>query len=265
MSELGTLKQHADGRYELRYERYYPHPPEKVWRALIEPEELKHWFPSTIEGERKAGAKLRFAFEGQPGPVTEGVMRVFDPPRLLEFTWMKDVLRFELTEERGGSKLVFTNIFDERVVAPRSAAGWHKCLERMAEKLGASKPEDAGWHDLYRSYAADFGPSDYPAFVKRTGIAVKDAMQTPGLDGTAFSGHGDARVELLRASQDAVTPKYETEPNEYILVLEGRYQLQVGGGEIVLERGMEFAFPGEGFPVAGKITAGTRLLRARAK
>jgi uncharacterized protein YndB with AHSA1/START domain len=253
-----------DGRYELRYERRYPHPPEKVWRALIEPSELKHWFPSSIEGERKAGAKLRFVFEGQAGPVTEGVMRVFDPPRVLEFTWMSDVLRFELTEERGGSKLVFSTTFDERVVAPRDAAGWHKCLEGLAERLGRStKPDETPWDELYRSYAQEFGASDYPSYLKRGGIVVKDAMQTPGLDGTAFSGHGDARIELLRASKDAVTARHPTGENEYIMVLEGRYELQVGGGELVLERGMEFAFPAAGFQIAGKITAGTRILHAR--
>jgi uncharacterized protein YndB with AHSA1/START domain len=261
MNTHGTLERLKDGSYQLRYERHYPHPPDKVWRALIEPAELEHWFPSAIEGERRQGAKLRFVFEGEGSPVTEGVMRVFDPPRLLEFTWSGDVLRFELSPDRDGCKLVFCTTFAERVTAPRDASGWQKCLDGLGARLGAPKPEDVPWHELYRMYASEFGPSDYPAFVKRTGTLVRNAMQTPGLEGHAFHGHGDARVELLRATRDAETPPHTTAPNEYLLVLEGRYELQLGGGSLVLERGTEFAFP-EGFSITGKITAGTRVLRA---
>jgi uncharacterized protein YndB with AHSA1/START domain/mannose-6-phosphate isomerase-like protein (cupin superfamily) len=261
MSELGTLAHQKDGSYQLRFERHYPHPPEKVWRALIEPAELKHWFPAAIEGERKAGAKLRFVFDGDAGPVTEGVMRVFDPPRVLEFSWTNEVLRFELNPAQDGCKLEFTTTFTERVTAPRDAAGWQKCLDNLADRLGSSPSAGIAWLDLYREYATAFGPSDYPSFVKRAGIVVRDAMQTRGLDGHAFQGHGASRVELLRASNDAETPAHPAAPNEYLLVLEGRYELQLGGGQIVLERGMEFAFP-PGFSITGKISAGTRVLRA---
>jgi uncharacterized protein YndB with AHSA1/START domain len=257
----GTLERLKDGNYRVRYERHYPHPPDKVWRALIDPTELKHWFPSAIEGERKPGAKLRFVFEGEAGPVTEGVMRVYDPPRVLEFTWLDDLLRFELSPERDGCKLVFFTTFTERVKAPRDSAGWHKCLDALGEKLGAPAPGADEWIDLYRAYASEFGAGEFPSFIARTGILVRDAMQTPGLDGHAFQGHGDARVELLRATRDADTAAHAAAPNEYLFVLEGRYELQLGGGQIALERGMEFAFP-EGFSIAGKIAAGTRLLRA---
>jgi quercetin dioxygenase-like cupin family protein len=86
-------------------------------------------------------------------------------------------------------------------------------------------------------------------------------MQTPGLDGHAFRGENDVRIELLRASREADTSEHPAARNEYVLVLEGRYALTLGGGSIVLESGMEFAFP-EGFQITGKIAAGTRLLRA---
>jgi uncharacterized protein YndB with AHSA1/START domain len=262
MSKHGTLEQQKDGSYQLRYERHYPHPPEKVWRALVEPVELKHWFPAAIEGERKPGAKLRFVFDRDAGPPTEGVMRVFDPPRLLEFTWTNEVMRFELSADRDGCTFVFSTTFAERVIAPRDAAGWHKCLDNLADRLGdAPESTEVAWLELYREYAAEFGPSDYPSFVKRTGILVRDAMQTRGLDGHAFQGHGGSRVELLRASEDAETPEHPAAANEYVLVLEGRYELQLGGGQLVLEPGMEFAFP-PGFSITGKIRAGTRVLRA---
>ena len=262
MSDLGTVERADAGELRVRYVRHYEHPPEKVWRALVDPEELKHWFPAAIEGERRQGAKLRFVFEGEDGPAAFGTLRVFDPPRVLEFNWDKEVLRFELTPERGGCKLVFITSFVDRVTAPRSAAGWHRCLGALGERLGVrAKTDDVPWHDLYRRYSEALGPGDYPAFVRDGGELIRSAMHTPGLEGVAYRGARDVRIELLRATCDADTPAYTAAPNEYLLVLEGRYELSLGGGHIVLEGGMEFAFP-EGFTVSGKVKAGTRLLRA---
>ena len=43
-------------RFQLRFTRKLPHPPEKVWRALTEPKHLAAWFPTDVEGERAPGA-----------------------------------------------------------------------------------------------------------------------------------------------------------------------------------------------------------------
>ena len=58
--------------WRLRFTRIFPHPQEKVWRAITEPEHLAAWFPTTVDGERKAGA------------------------RLIAFDWGGDVVRIEL-------------------------------------------------------------------------------------------------------------------------------------------------------------------------
>ena len=54
--ELGTLDRDGE-RFVLTFRRRLAHPPERVWRALTEPEHLEHWFPTTIDGERAAGAR----------------------------------------------------------------------------------------------------------------------------------------------------------------------------------------------------------------
>ena len=46
----GSLDRLGDGRWQCASSAR-SHPPEKVWRALTEPEHLAHWFPTTIEGE----------------------------------------------------------------------------------------------------------------------------------------------------------------------------------------------------------------------
>ena len=260
---FGTVERGEGGSYRVRYVRHYPHPPEKVWRALIEPAELKHWFPAAIEGERKQGAKLRFVFEGEPGPPMEGLLRVFDPPRVLEFTWSEDLLRFEITPEPGGSQLAFiTTLTVQRVAALRTAAGWHRCLDELGERLGEDiRAADTPWHELYRAYHHAFGPGEYPEFLIRAGERVQNAMHTRGLEGVVFQGKNGVRIELLRATEDAETAEHAAAPDEYLILLEGRYELSLGGGTVLLESGVEFSFP-EGFQLRGKIQAGTRLLRA---
>ena len=58
-----------DGRPTVRIERHYPHPIEKVWRAVTTPEHLDEWFPSPVEVELRPGGAMRFgAFEEDPAP-----------------------------------------------------------------------------------------------------------------------------------------------------------------------------------------------------
>lgn len=70
MSEWATLDSTADG-WRLHFERRLKHPPDKVWRAITEPGELRHWFPARINGDRHAGAPLRFVFTDAPMPASD--------------------------------------------------------------------------------------------------------------------------------------------------------------------------------------------------
>src|ERR687886_288618 len=82
----GQLEEHA-GRWRLRFERRLAHPPERVWRAITEPDDLRAWFPFDIEGDRAAGAPLRFVFRDGEAEPFEGRMVDFDAPRALELEW----------------------------------------------------------------------------------------------------------------------------------------------------------------------------------
>src|SRR5919197_916085 len=93
---LGDLIQDGD-RWQLRFERQLPHPPARVWRALTEPEELRHWFPDQVAvSEWKVGAKLQFSDARARIEPFDGEVLAFEPPRVLEFRWGTDVIRFEL-------------------------------------------------------------------------------------------------------------------------------------------------------------------------
>jgi uncharacterized protein YndB with AHSA1/START domain len=161
--DLGTLEQ-ADGLSILRFERRLAQPRERVWRALTEDAELAAWFPTTMEGPRRAGAALRFAFpQGEAAPF-DGEMLACAPPSLLELRWGDDVLRFELEpdEGSGGCTLRLRVTFPEHGKAARDAAGWHVCLERLALTLdGVEPPPDPSeqrWRVVHRVYVERLGP-----------------------------------------------------------------------------------------------------------
>ena len=179
----GTLELRDDEKYVLRFERRLAHAPEKVWRALTEAEQLRQWFPTDIEGERKRGAKVRFVFrEDAPAaadmpellehdPVDlDGEFTEFDPPRLLAYTWGDQYLRWELDPIDEGCRLVFTHTFEQgsgiphpggpRKQAARDAAGWETCLARLGAILdGGAEGAEPDWPAVYETYVERFASS----------------------------------------------------------------------------------------------------------
>jgi uncharacterized protein YndB with AHSA1/START domain len=124
-----------EGRPVLRFERRLTHPPEKVWRAITEAAELAGWFPAEIQGERKAGAPIRFVFRDEEGPAQDGEITEFDPPRLFAYTWSDSELRWELRPDSAGCVLIFTHAFGERPSAASFATGWDTCLDGLDRLL----------------------------------------------------------------------------------------------------------------------------------
>jgi uncharacterized protein YndB with AHSA1/START domain len=165
MSTHGTYDPVGD-RPALRFERRLAHPPEKVWRAVTDPAELRHWFPAEVHPE---GDTLRFVFPGGEMPPSEGRVLVRDEPRAFAFTWGADELRFELEPlDDGGTLLRFTHLFDEVEAAARDAAGWHVCFDRLEDRLGggdrlgpSAEPTDE-WRGHYATYVARGLPSGAP-------------------------------------------------------------------------------------------------------
>ncbi len=160
-AEYGTLERLPDGKSVLRYRRRLAHPQQKVWRALTEDVHLSGWFPTTIEGERVAGAPLHFSFREGEGAPFDGEMLTFDAPTVMELRWADDVLRFELTADGPGCVLELTVTFPEYAKAARDGAGWHVCLEQLDSVCAGAplpwKPADR-WRVVHGSYVERLGP-----------------------------------------------------------------------------------------------------------
>ena len=145
-----------EGRHLLRFERRLSHDPDRVWRAVTDPRELAEWFPSSVSYEPRVGAPMLFDFGGEHGLGTfPGEVLEWDPPRTFAFSWIGDVLRFELSPAEGGTLLVFTHAFDHEPGKPaRDAAGWDACFEAFDALLGEARPDAAG--DGFASRAAEY-------------------------------------------------------------------------------------------------------------
>lgn len=145
-------------RPAVRLERRLPDPPEVVWQALTDREQLRAWFPSDVivaGGQWRAGAALRFPFPPEVIDMTlTGEVLDVDPPRTLAFTWGEETLRFELSPDGGGTRLV---LIDELPAAhaARNAAGWDTCLDMLA----GSPPGPDAWQSHFDRYAAAFAPA----------------------------------------------------------------------------------------------------------
>jgi uncharacterized protein YndB with AHSA1/START domain len=170
-----AILEDRDGRVVLRFERVLRHPPERVWTALTEVDDLRRWHPSPFELDARVGGVV--AYLPPDGAVFgQGEVIAYEPPRALAYTWGDDLLRWTLTPHDDGTLLVLEHTFDDRNKAARDAAGWDLCLDALHDTLDGSTDTPAptgdhappaGWGDLNRRYQERFG------------IAPEDATPPP--------------------------------------------------------------------------------------
>jgi uncharacterized protein YndB with AHSA1/START domain len=89
-------------RSTMEYVRVYPHPIERLWRAIVDPEEFAVWFiPGRLDP--RVGGRFWFGDDGFQGEV-----RTIEPPRLLRLADDKgDTFQYELTTVGGGTRMQF--------------------------------------------------------------------------------------------------------------------------------------------------------------
>jgi uncharacterized protein YndB with AHSA1/START domain len=162
----GASIQKDGEKWTLVLVRDLAHPPERVWKALTEPEHLRQWAP--FDSDRSLGAvgTATLTTVGAPTPlVGESRIRRADAPRLLEFNWGGQDIRWELEPLGGdGTRLTLWHNIDRRYIA-MGAAGWHVCLDVLDRLLGGHPigrivARDAlkleGWQRLHAQYAKQF-------------------------------------------------------------------------------------------------------------
>jgi uncharacterized protein YndB with AHSA1/START domain len=143
------------------------HSPEKVWRALTDPSELREWAPFDADRDMgTAGSTVKLTTVGAPGPhVTETKITRADAPRALEYKWGGNDIRWQLEPSGAGTRLTLWHNIDRRYIS-MGAAGWHICFDVLdrylaGHPIGRTVGPDVmrlpAWQRLNGEYAEKFG------------------------------------------------------------------------------------------------------------
>jgi len=129
----------------IAFELDLPHAPEKVWRALTQPELLAEWLLPVIGFKLESGAE--FTFKTQPYPGWDGIvncrMLEIEPQRKLRYTWgvpfLETVVTFTLTPSAAGTRLSLVQTGfkpDQKRESGGARYGWKLMGGKLADLLG---------------------------------------------------------------------------------------------------------------------------------
>lgn len=154
----------------VRFERLLPGSITRVWDFLTKSEFLATWLVSASGDFSKGGEiTLSFTFSAHDecsDSICRGTIQDYDPPRLLSYTWRDvdsagkerpaSIVRFELSDEGGGVRLILTH----RKLAPGEmagfGAGWDSHLHYLAARL-AGKPVKP-FIEIFEAALKHYGP-----------------------------------------------------------------------------------------------------------
>ncbi len=150
-------------KWTLILVRELRHAPEKVWLAITDPDHLREWAPFLADGNLgAAGNKVNLTAIGAPKPtVSQTTVTRAEAPRVLEYDWGGNDIRWQLEPLDGGTRLTLWHSIDRRFIS-MGAAGWHvsfDVLDRLLSGTPLSRGEamKAGWQQLNVEYAQQFG------------------------------------------------------------------------------------------------------------
>jgi uncharacterized protein YndB with AHSA1/START domain len=143
------------------------HSPEKVWKALTDPGELRQWSPFDADGPMdQTGTTVKLTTVGAPTlHVTETTVTRAEAPKVLEYNWGGGDVRWVLEPRGTGTHLTLWANIDRRYIS-MGAAGWHICIDVLdhlldGDPIGRIVGPDAlkfgGWQRLNAEYAKQFG------------------------------------------------------------------------------------------------------------
>jgi uncharacterized protein YndB with AHSA1/START domain len=162
VSPVGSVT--YDGDYAtITFSRRIGHPPEDVWSAITDPEQLQGWYMTraTIAGGK--GGSIDFVSGPSQLHITGRILS-WDPPHLFEHEWRVDprpdlpsgeesLVRWELAREGHETLMTFTFRRLTRRTATGFAPGMHAFLDRLVAQLdGESVPEWTSLASRMRGY-----------------------------------------------------------------------------------------------------------------
>lgn len=130
-------------------EREFPHPPEKLWRALTQPHLIEAWL---MKNDFAPTVGHEFKLRGDWGGVLDCEVLTVEPNRTLAYRWdfenedaafsLKSVVTFTLTSTDGGTHLRMEQVgfrTDQKQALGGAVHGWNQFLTNLDQLL--SKPD----------------------------------------------------------------------------------------------------------------------------
>jgi uncharacterized protein YndB with AHSA1/START domain len=102
----------------VQFEVFYPHPPQRVWRALTDPVALTRWLMPT-DFRPRLGHKFRFWNRARHEEIVCCEVVALEEARRLAFTWQSEretqptLVTWTLEAEEGGTRLRLEHIGSE--------------------------------------------------------------------------------------------------------------------------------------------------------
>ena len=158
-----NVSAHPDGdRWTLVFTRELRHAPEKVWAALTDPVEIREWAPFDTDRSLGSEGDATLTMVGDEPEQMPAIIQRAERPRLLEYTWGPDLLRWELEPSGAGTRLTLRHTTGGSDWVPKIAAGWHICIDVMdlylsgtpIGRIAAEEAKKHGWDRLNEGYAA---------------------------------------------------------------------------------------------------------------
>ena len=126
-------------------ERAFPHPPEKLWRALTQPHLIEEWL---MKSDFEPIVGHRFNLRGGWGGVLECEVLAVEPHRTLSYSWnfkhddaafdLTSVVTFTLTPTSAGTHLRMEQVGfrpNQKQAFGGAMAGWRQFLENLDQLL----------------------------------------------------------------------------------------------------------------------------------
>jgi uncharacterized protein YndB with AHSA1/START domain len=134
----------AESTRTVMIERVFPHPPEKLWRALTENPLIAQWL---MKNDFEPVVGRKFQFRSEPVPNWDGLIDcevlIVDRLKQLSYSWstmgVDLVVLWTLTPAEGGTHVrVEQSGFapDQQAAYQGATYGWKRFLGRLEQVLG---------------------------------------------------------------------------------------------------------------------------------
>lgn len=126
-------------------EREFPHPPEKLWRALTQPHLMEEWL---MKNDFKPAVGHRFNLRGEWGGVLDCEVLTLEPHKSLSYRWdfahedaafnLESVVTFTLVPTATGTHLRVEQAGfrpDQKQAYGGARQGWQQMMEKLGQLM----------------------------------------------------------------------------------------------------------------------------------